>query len=272
VAVGFGSLNTVALIFWAWLFRAKTLIHEQNVDLGRANKLLAKVADKVAVSFAQTRMSLNIDAQRIVLTGNPLRNELLPVDRQKALDFFEFKTNKTTLLIMGGSQGSHRLNTVCSEFFCAYPQKDNLQLIHVCGLADFSWLKEKYTAAGLTCKLFDFLPQMQYAYSVADLVLCRAGATTIAELQRFQIPAILVPYPFAYAHQSANACVLAQQGAAVVIQDQLLTLKTLAAEFKQCLEDPQELAKMRQAYAGFKLQDATRLLAQEVLSFRLTDD
>lgn len=270
VAVGFGSLNTVALIFWAWLFRAKTLIHEQNVTLGRANKLLAKLVDKVAVSFAQTRQSLNIDAQKIVLTGNPLRSELVPVERVSALDFFGFKDARTTILIMGGSQGSHRLNEACAEFLSAYPEKGRLQLIHICGFSDLTGLAAKYAAMGLAYKLFDFFPQMQYAYSVADLVVCRAGATTIAELQRFMVPAILVPYPFAYAHQSANARVLEEQGTALIVQDEELATEGFHAKFKQALSRPQALATMRRAYPPQVAPEAAKLLTEQVLSFKLS--
>ena len=208
LVIGFGSLNTVALIFWAWLFRIKTMIHEQNVTCGRANRLLAKLVDKVAVSFSQTRNGLNIVDEKIVLTGNPLRKDLVRLDRKEALDFFKFDEGKFTILIMGGSQGSRRLNTICFEALSTHQKKNDLQVIHICGTGDFTGLLASYAASALTYKLFDFFLQMQYVYSVADLVICRAGATTIAELQKFSIPAILVPYPFAYAHQLANAQVL----------------------------------------------------------------
>ncbi|PIQ87359.1 MAG: undecaprenyldiphospho-muramoylpentapeptide beta-N-acetylglucosaminyltransferase [Candidatus Omnitrophica bacterium CG11_big_fil_rev_8_21_14_0_20_43_6] len=266
VVVGFGSLNTVALIFWAWLFRIKTMIHEQNVTVGTANRVLAKLVDKVAVSFAQTRQNLNIAAERIVVTGNPLRQGLERLDKKEVLDFFQFKEGKLTVLITGGSQGSHRLNTVCLQSLLVYLKKDNLQVIHICGRQDFSWLKDSYAASALTYKLFDFYSQMQYAYSVADLVICRAGATTVAELQKFKIPAILVPYPFAHAHQLANAEVLGKIQAAWIISDQELTPEILSTKFKEFSGDPQKLESMRRAYLQLDAPDATELLAKEVLS------
>jgi len=266
VVVGFGSLNTLALVFWAWLFRIKTIIHEQNVICGRANSLLAKLVDKVAVSFSQTCGSLNISPERVVLTGNPLRKEMERVDKNEALNFFKLKAGKFTILITGGSQGAHRLNAVCLEALSAYPRKDALQLIHICGTQDFSRLASGYAAAGVACKLFEFLPEMQYAYSVADLIICRAGATTIAELQRFRIPAILIPYPFAYAHQLANAQILAKPKAALIISDQELTSEKISAQITQFLNDPQKLEFMRQAYTEFGDLEATKLLAKEVLT------
>jgi len=264
VAVGFGSLNTLALIFWAWLFRIKTIIHEQNVICGRANKLLAKLVDRVAVSFSQTSESLGIAPEKIVLTGNPLRKDLFRLKKKEALDFFKLEEGKQVVLITGGSQGSHRLNTVCLEALPAYPDKENLQVIHICGTGDFSGFSAAYSSAGLTYKLFDFLPQMQYAYSVADLIICRAGATTIAELQKFRIPAILIPYPFAYAHQLANAQVLEIAKTAWVIQDQELTAEKLRMKFSELFKDAQKLESMRRAYEQFQEQDATQLLAKEV--------
>ncbi|MDP2927381.1 MAG: undecaprenyldiphospho-muramoylpentapeptide beta-N-acetylglucosaminyltransferase [Candidatus Omnitrophota bacterium] len=266
VVVGFGSLNTLALIFWAWLFRIKTIIHEQNVICGRANRLLAKLVDRVAVSFSQTRDGLNIAGEKIVLTGNPLRRDLVRLDKKEALDFFKFKEGKFTILITGGSQGSHRLNAVCLEVLSAHQKKDDLQVIHISGTQDFSWLAAGYASSTLTYKLFDFLSQMQYAYSLADLIICRAGATTIAELQKFRIPAILIPYPFVYAHQLANAQVLENLKAALIIHDQELTPDKLRGKFTELLADPQKLESMRQAYTQLQVFDATQLLAKEVLT------
>ncbi len=262
--VGFGSLNTLALIFWAWLFRIKTIIHEQNVICGRANRLLAKFVDRVAVSFKQTAGSLSIAKEKIIVTGNPLRRNLQRLEKKAALDFFGFARNKFTVLVTGGSQGSHKLNTACFEALVDYPAKDNLQVIHICGNRDYGQLKGGY--GHLPYRLFEFLPQMQYAYSASDLIICRSGATTIAELRRFGVPAILVPYPFAYAHQSANARILEEIGAALIIPDQELTAKIIKEKLTEFLKDPQALINMRQAYARLPEPDAAQLLAKEVLS------
>lgn len=267
VVVGFGSLNSIALIFWAWLFRRKTIIHEQNVIPGRANRLLAKLADRVAVSFSQTSNYLNISSKKIALTGNPLRKDLTRIDQKEALDFFKFQEGKFNILITGGSQGSHKLNFVCLQAISACCNREDLQLIHISGFQDFSSLKIKYDSLNLTYRLFEFFPAMQYAYSLADLVICRSGATTIAELQRFGIPAILVPYPFAYAHQEANARILKDCGAALIIKDEELCAEKLTDKLNDFLADPEQLKVMRQAYLQFPAPaDASCLLAKEVLN------
>ena len=268
VVVGFGSLNTVGLIFWAWLFRIKTIIHEQNVVSGRANRLLAKLADKVAISFSQTSGYLNVSPEKIVLTGNPLRSDLVRLDKKEALDFFKFKEGKFTILITGGSQGSRRLNAVCLEALSTYPGKDDLQVIHISGTQDFTWLASGYASLSLTYKLFDFLVAMQYAYSVADLIICRAGATTIAELQKFRIPAILIPYPLAYAHQLLNAQVLKNIGAAEVFLDTDLSVDKLKERLQEYFCNNDRLIEMQKAYQKLPVLDATSILTNEVLSLQ----
>ncbi len=266
VVVGFGSLYTVSMLFFAWLFRIKTIIHEQNVVPGRANRLLAKFVDKVAVSFAQTGRYLNISQEKVILTGNPIRSDLVRLDKKKALDYFNFKEGKFNILITGGSQGSHKLNTVCSVALSDCQQKSDLQLIHISGALDFALVKQSYMQAAITHQVFEFFSDMQYAYSVADLVISRAGATTIAELQRFNLPALLIPYPFAYAHQLNNAKVLEGSGSALIIPDEELTVERLRDQLHLLLNDPQRLKLMRQAYTQTQALDAVVLLAKEVLN------
>lgn len=266
VVVGFGSLNTVALLFWAWLFRIKTVIHEQNAVPGRANRLLAKFVDRVALSFSQTSSYLKISRQKLILTGNPIRKGLVKLGRKEALDFFNFKEGKFNILITGGSQGSHKLNTVCSVALSGCDEKNNLQLVHISGAQDFTLIKQAYAQAAVAHKVFNFLHDMQYAYSIADLVICRAGATTIAELQRFGLPALLIPYPFAYAHQLNNARVLEDSGSAMIIRDEELCVEKLRDIIRELMGEAQKLKTMRQAYSRVQVLDAAGLLANEVLN------
>ncbi|MDD5059756.1 MAG: UDP-N-acetylglucosamine--N-acetylmuramyl-(pentapeptide) pyrophosphoryl-undecaprenol N-acetylglucosamine transferase [Candidatus Omnitrophica bacterium] len=267
VVIGFGSQNTLALIFWAWLFRINTIIHEQNVIPGRANRLLSGIADKIALSFSQTNSYLKGAAGKIKIVGNPIRPELKRIDKKDALDFFDFKEGKINILVTGGSQGSFKLNDIVFRAFDNFKKKDDLQIIHICGSRDFIELKARYVSSGLRYRIFDFLTSMQYAYSAADFVICRAGATTIAELQKFSCPAILVPYPFAYLHQLANARVLEEISAAIVIKDEDLTVEKINAQLLEFSENPSKLKSMQKAYFGQGRPDAAALLAKEVLDF-----
>ncbi len=264
VVIGFGSLSTVALLFWAWLFRIKTMLHEQNVIPGKANRFLAKFVDKVAISFPQTQDYLRITPEKLVLTGNPLRLALVRIDRVEALEFFKFQTGKFNILITGGSQGSVKLNSICFGALAALSQKNDLQIIHVTGGKDFAQLGSQYAVLGISARTFDFLAQMQYAYSVADLVIARSGATTVAELQSFKIPAILIPYPFAYGHQVANARILEAAHQAIIFLDSELTETKLREKIEEFMSKKGKEGIVSQAVTPVKVLTAAQLLAREL--------
>jgi UDP-N-acetylglucosamine--N-acetylmuramyl-(pentapeptide) pyrophosphoryl-undecaprenol N-acetylglucosamine transferase len=264
VVVGFGSIDSVCIIFLAWFFRIKTIIHEQNVMPGKANRLLAKLVDKVAVSFEETLPRLRVNKDKLVLTGNPLREGLSRLERKAALGYFGFQENKFTLLVVGGSQGSSKVNSVFADALSAFPAKENLQLIHLSGKQDSELLKMRYAKEGVRAQVFDFFPQMHYAYSAANLVICRAGATTISELIFFGLPAVLLPYPYAYAHQMANARVLSGAGCALIIEDAKLNAENIKSILTPLVGSTEELARMRQCYDKFKSVNAAEKLALEV--------
>lgn len=270
IVVGFGSLNSVPMILFAWFFRIKTLIHEQNVILGRANRLLAKFADRIAISFTETQDYLKINPKKIVLTGNPIRQELKRIDRNKALSFFGFNNDKFTILVMGGSLGSHSINMAFQRALSLMRDNYRLQVIHITGTKDYDLLNKNYKDlnVNIKAKLFTFLKDMQYAYSASDLVISRAGATTIAELINFRLPVILVPYPFAYKHQLNNAQVLERVGACFIINDNELTTNLLKKVIEPFINNPEKLENMRLSYNGLLKDNANELLVNEVISLQ----
>lgn len=265
VVVGFGSLNSIPLVILAWLFRTKTLIHEQNVIPGRANKLLSKFADRIAISFAETRDYLKVSPERIVLTGNPIRKDLKRISRQEALKFFGFHEDKFTILVVGGSQGSHRINVNFQEAVSMLAGP-GFQVIHLSGAKDFDPLLEKYEDSDINFRLYPFLKEMQYAYSASDLAITRAGATTISELLFFRSPAIIIPYPYAYAHQLSNARVLERMKTAIVINDEQLEAQDLKETLEDLMSNPDKVRQMRQNFSRDISFDADLLLAKEVLA------
>lgn len=265
VAVGFGSLPSVPVLICAWLLREKTMIHEQNVIPGQANKLLGMLVDRIAVSFEKTKIYFSSCRNKIIMTGNPIRKGLVEVERVNALNYFGFSPDKFTILVTGGSQGSHKINAEFAQALALFSDKDAFQVIHLCGKSDFEYLKEKYVKLGIKHAVFSFFDAMQYAYSASDLVLCRAGATTIAEILFYGVPAIFVPYPYARKHQQENALVMEEKGCGIIIDDEHLDSVLLKEKIelyfsdrgKKCL--PQE-----QTRAPF---GAAELLADEAMSF-----
>lgn len=238
IVVGFGSLASVPVVFIAWMFRINTLIHEQNVIPGRANLFLAMFVDRIAVSFSQSRGYFKRHRKKIVYTGNPIRGQLTRIDKRRGLDFFGFDEGKFTILVMGGSQGSHRINL---EFIKAISREPGLQIVHLTGSADYDFVKERYQDLNVKARLSNFLKDMHYAYSVCDLVISRAGATTISEIIFFNLPAILIPYPYAYAHQFANAKMLQEKGCALLIKDEDLGAGSLRTSIEYLLSHPDKI-------------------------------
>ncbi|HTZ10883.1 MAG TPA: UDP-N-acetylglucosamine--N-acetylmuramyl-(pentapeptide) pyrophosphoryl-undecaprenol N-acetylglucosamine transferase, partial [Candidatus Margulisiibacteriota bacterium] len=251
IVVGFGTLASVPMVFFAWLFRMKIIIHEQNVIPGKANRLMVKLADKIAISFPKTTEFLRREGKKIVLTGNPLRQELKPLNKKAALDFFRLKEGRFTILVTGGSQGSHNINMAFFKTVVAMPDKNKLQVIHLSGAGDYAMLKESYQDCGLDVRIMDFFQQMQYAYSASDLAICRSGAATISELVNFRLPAIIIPYPFAHRHQLANSALLSDAGSAIVLEEEELSVKSLGDILMKLMNNPGELSRMSCAYDKF---------------------
>ncbi len=265
VVVGFGSLVSVPMILFAWLLGMKTLIHEQNVIPGRANLLLAKFTDRIAISFAETRDYFKDYKDKVFLTGNPIRKQLIRIDKNKALDFFGFNGDKFTILVMGGSQGSHRINSGFLRAVSKIADKPGFQVIHIAGFPDYELLKNSYKDLNISFRLFNFLEPMQYAYSACDLVVSRAGASTIAELIFFGLAAIIIPYPFAYRHQIANARVLEKIGAGIIIQDNELGTDILKENIGNIINNPDRIKTMQSRYDNVPSLNANDLLAEAVL-------
>jgi len=266
VVIGFGSIASVPLILFAWLFRVGTIIHEQNLIPGRANRFLAKFSDKIAVSFEGSRKYFAVSSGKTVLTGNPIRKELKQTDKDKARDFFRLSPDKFTVLVMGGSLGSHRINAGFLSAVSRIKEKSSFQVIHLCGSGDYAWLRDNYKNLGVNVMVFAFLNQMHYAYSACELAICRAGATTISEMIFFQLPAIIIPYPFAYGHQAANARILTDRGCAILINDEELDSDKLKQNIEHLVDNPDEIGIMHSHYKGIAWPRADALLVNEVMS------
>lgn len=266
IVVGFGSLVSIPLIIFAWLFRIETLIHEQNVLPGKANKFLSRFVDKIAISFKESEKSFINYKNKLLFTGNPLRKKIILIAKDKALDFFRLRDDKFTILVMGGSQGSHRINLSFLESISELSDRSRLQIIHLAGYKDQNLVEKKYQELGIEARCFNFLDSMQYAYSACDLVLSRAGATSISEIIFFQLPAIIVPYPFANLHQLKNGQILENNGSAFIIEDSELEGGRLKEIIETLLNNVDLLKRMRANYAQLLMPHQEDLLSKVAVS------
>jgi len=257
---GFGSYSSFPVVLAARLLGIPALVHEQNVIPGRANRFSFRWARRVAVTFEETKHY--VSNRDIVWTGCPCNSRRSPQPKADLLASFNLRANRKTILVLGGSQGSRYLNEV---FFEAVPylQADcNIQVIHMTGRTDFSLYDEKYRSAGVPYHVCSFLNNIEDAYSVADVVIARAGAGTVCEIAAFGLSSVLVPYPFAGAHQRANAAVLERAGTAIVIEQKDLTRATLIEAINRLDKVPAETQRADDSF----IVNPTERLAEAIVS------
>lgn len=242
--IGLGSYVSFPVILIAKLFGLSTLIHEQNFFPGLANKLLSYIADKIAVSFIETVRFF--PKNRTYWTGNFIRKEFFNFNPDEAFEYFKLTKSKFTILVFGGSQGAHSINRFivdCLELIkhC----KEHIQFIHITGEKDFIWVKETYQEKRFCAVVMPYLEEIWYAYSVADLVISRSGATTVAELIAMKKPAILIPFPYATSnHQLYNAKYLEKTGSAIVLEEKNLTAEKLKEIIVELIYNCEKLKNM----------------------------
>ena len=238
VMVAFGAYISVPVVLAGRVFKIPVILHEQNYFPGLANRFLAPLADKIAVSY---KSSLDYFPRRkTLLTGNPVRNRLFEVRREEGLKFLKLDKDKVTVLIFGGSQGAQSINlSILGMLPYLEGFRHNIQFVHICGNNNgFQDIINEYASSGFTARVFRFLKKMEYAYSIADVALARAGATTIAEIVALGIPAILVPYPGATSHhQFLNTKPLCKTGGAICYLDERLSGEGLAIKLIPLIKD-----------------------------------
>ena len=247
IVVGTGGYVSGATILAARLLDIKTLIHEQNSIPGLTNKISAKFVDKIAVSYEQTERYFN-KKDKVILTGNPVRKEILTTCSKGAMEKFSFPENNNVLLIMGGSQGAASINELMLEIYDDLIEVDNLNIIHITGEKDYKNIKRKVDTFDLSDEkiiISSFMDDIENALAVANLVISRAGAVSIAEITALGLPSILIPYPYATNnHQEKNARVLEESGAAIIYKDDEFNSEHIFNKIKELLNDRNKLDKM----------------------------
>ncbi|MBN2407243.1 MAG: undecaprenyldiphospho-muramoylpentapeptide beta-N-acetylglucosaminyltransferase [Elusimicrobia bacterium] len=250
VIVAFGAYISVPVVLAAQLMNIPVILHEQNYFPGLANKFLTFAANRIAVSFRDSEKYFPED--KMVFTGNPIREEIFKIDRKKGLDYFGFEDERITVLIFGGSLGSESINqSILGILPYLEGFRDRIQIIHICGDKDTDRIVAEYRKEGLKARIYKYLKNMEYAYSVADVIIARAGATTVAELIALNIPSILIPYPEASSqHQIFNIKELSKIGGAIYYSESILSGEGLAIRLIPLLKD-----------AGLRKQMASKMEA-----------
>jgi len=260
VVVGTGGFVSAPVVWQAQQWGIPTLIQEQNAKPGLATRWLARRADEVHLSFLE---SLDyFDRDEVFVTGNPTR-ELKVYPKAEACDFFGIDAMRKTLLVFGGSLGARSINRAVAAWLEQALERFNV--IWQTGKLDFESIAER-VGKKKNLWLGAFIDRMDYAYSAADLVLCRAGASTLAELCNLGMAAVLVPYPFAAAnHQVHNAAALAAQGAAEMILDKDIGSTSAKQKIFDLMENDEQRLTMRANAKKHARPNAALKIAKRVI-------
>jgi UDP-N-acetylglucosamine--N-acetylmuramyl-(pentapeptide) pyrophosphoryl-undecaprenol N-acetylglucosamine transferase len=260
VILGVGGYTAGPVCLAGRFLGVPTAIHEQNSYPGLTNRILARAVNKVLISYEESREYFR--SASIALTGNPVREELFVVR-----DSGSRVSSRFTILVLGGSQGAHAVNSAFVDALLSLRKRGlSPDVIHQTGNRDYERVQQEYREHALPGEVMPFIEDMTGAYARADLVVSRAGATTLAEIAALGKASLLIPYPYAAnQHQDANARVLEQAGGAIVKREQDMSGEDLALELRKLMEQPERVADMGRAALARGRRDAARQIVDQLL-------
>lgn len=261
VVVGFGGYPSIPALAAAWVLRRPRMIHEQNGVLGRVNAVFARRVDKVACGTWPTALPAGVTGEH---TGNPVRQAVL--DRAAA-GYIAPGDYPMDLLVIGGSQGARILSDVVPAAIAALPEtlRQHLRVAHQARAEDVERVVQAYDAAGIPAEVAPFFTDIPRRLSECQLVISRAGASSVADISVIGRPAILIPFAAATAdHQTANARGLVDGQAAILIPEKVLDAATLSTQLATVLGNPQAAALMARKALALGMPDATTRLVSLV--------
>lgn len=269
VVVAFGGYVCIPVARAAQRHGIPVVVHEQNSLMGMANRYLSKQAAAVALTY-EVAGSVVKDKNKLVLTGNPVRRSVLEATRSESRVALGIPEDALMLVVFGGSLGARHLNkAVCTlkETLLGY---ENLFIMHITGPKELESVQKQLVLSedeAQRWQVIGYQDRMGETLAACDMVVSRAGATSLAEISALRIPALLVPFPFATAdHQTLNAKAYVEAGAAFMIADDLVESKEFRRLLCQLIEDEGVRATMRKAAGTFKTENAADALAQLVKS------
>lgn len=266
VAVGVGGYASGPLLYAASLKNIPCLIQEQNSYPGITNKILAKRVQKICVAY--DGMEKYFPKEKILLTGNPVRENVLKIEgkRQEAFSFFRLNPEKKTILVVGGSQGARSINRSILAGLNEIRQAD-VQVVWQTGKLFYDEAQNAVSSAGMeNVRVFDFISQMDFAYAAADLIVSRAGASTVSEILLVGKPSVMVPLPTAAEdHQTKNIEAMVRKNAALMVRDADASAQLVATALAT-LRDEQLLKSLASNAAAQALPNSAEKIAGEVIA------
>lgn len=255
-----GGWANAPLAVAAWVLRVPVLVFLPDIEPGLTIRVLRRFARKVAITVPESAVYFR-EGQTVV-TGYPLRESFAGATHEEGIAHFELDPDRKTLLVFGGSLGARSINIALLDIL---PEllRENVQIIHVTGKLDWPRVQEQLTSmdTGDCYQAFPYLHDMGLALAAADIVVCRSGASTLAELPRFGVASILVPYPHAWRYQKTNADYLTSRGAAVTLADEAMPSDLLPL-LRELLNEPGYLQSLQEGARALAKADGAENVAQ----------
>lgn len=254
--ISMGGYITFPVLLVGWLFHKPFFICEQNSYPGIVNRVFGNKAGKVFINFNYSKKFFKNPR----VTGNPIRSELKEkISLKQAYDFFKFKKKRKVLLVMGGSQGALKINMIFENII---HKLDKYNIIWLVGKSNYSRFKKNKNA---NVRVFSYLKEMNFAYTIADLAICRAGAMTISELSFFGVPALFIPLPTASGnHQYLNAETIFKIGGGDMIVEKNLNHRILLDKVRYLMEKEILLKKYKNNIKKFYREDSEDKIVKEI--------
>jgi UDP-N-acetylglucosamine--N-acetylmuramyl-(pentapeptide) pyrophosphoryl-undecaprenol N-acetylglucosamine transferase len=266
IVIGVGGYASAGMVLAAHIRGIDTVIMEQNSVPGFANRFLGRFAGAVAVTYQESFSFF--DRDRTYLTGNPVRKSILAGQTVDAGSSVYSRRDRFNVLVFGGSQGAHAINSaIMAALHYLLDLRQSIHFIHQTGERELKAVTDAYTQLGFSGKVEPFIYRMPDAYAAADMVISRAGATTLAEVTATGKAVVLIPYPFAASnHQEFNARKLEDMGAAVVITERQLNGENLAGAIRELYENIERRAQMQKASKAVGRKDAAERIVDLAMS------
>lgn len=267
IVIGTGGYVCGSVLLSAVLMNIPTMIHEQNAFPGVTNKILARLVDIVALNFSEAKKYFP-KSDKVIVTGNPIRGNMLCVSREEGLKEFGFSKELPVVFVVGGSRGAKKLNESVLLLAKQCVAKKSFQMLHMTGETQYDNIMKQYGIDGIATdtgylKVMPYLHNMPHALAASDIIISRCGASTLSEITALGKPSILIPYPYATAnHQEYNARALEKNGAAVVILERDLSAGILCSEVIDMLNKPEKANFMRMKSKEMGRTDAAYVIVK----------